>query len=137
MPPHKIGHLERSTNNNIEHQAIEFVVDTLVPWIVRYEQRLNEALLSEAGRRTHYIGFELKGLMRGDSKTRAAFYKALWQMGALSQNDIRRAEDMDEIPGGDVFYVPLNMAPTSDATQILMAKGFTAPDKEGQGDDDK
>ena len=137
VPPHKIGHLERSTNNNIEHQAIEFVVDTLVPWIVRYEQRLNEGLLSEAGRQTHFIGFELKGLMRGDSKTRAAFYKALWQMGALSQNDIRRAEDMDEIPGGDVFYVPLNMAPTSDATQILMAKGFTAPDKEGQGDDDK
>ena len=34
VPPHKIQDLQRSTNNNIEHQGIEFVTMTMRPWFV-------------------------------------------------------------------------------------------------------
>jgi len=44
VPPHMIGDLERSTNNNIEHQSIEFVQYTLRPWLVRWEQEVNRKL---------------------------------------------------------------------------------------------
>jgi HK97 family phage portal protein len=37
VPPHKIADLTRSTNNNIEHQDLEFVKDTLRPWSERGE----------------------------------------------------------------------------------------------------
>jgi phage portal protein BeeE len=38
MPPHRVGMLERATNNNIEQQSIEYVTYTLGPWIVADEQ---------------------------------------------------------------------------------------------------
>ncbi|MBW5390508.1 phage portal protein, partial [Brachyspira hampsonii] len=37
VPPHLIGDLSRSTNNNIEHQSIEFVTHRIRPWCVRIE----------------------------------------------------------------------------------------------------
>ena len=36
VPPHKIGDLSRSTNNNIEHQDLEWHRDGVTtPWCVR------------------------------------------------------------------------------------------------------
>jgi HK97 family phage portal protein len=35
VPPHKVAILERSTNNNIEHQGIEYVTDCLLTWCRR------------------------------------------------------------------------------------------------------
>jgi phage portal protein BeeE len=39
MPPHKVGELERSTNNNIEHQALEYVTDCLMTELVAGNRR--------------------------------------------------------------------------------------------------
>ena len=46
VPPHMIGDLEKSSFNNIEQQSLEFVKYTLNPWVVRWEQSLQKALLS-------------------------------------------------------------------------------------------
>ena len=134
VPPHKVGDLTRSTFNNIEHQSISFVTDTILPWVTRWEGRLNRSLLTEAGRKTHTIGFEMKGLLRGDSKTRAEFYKKLFDMGVLSANDILRLEDMPTHAGGDTYYVPLNLAPVDLHHEILMRKGPSPTATNGTGE---
>src|SRR3989304_5922651 len=41
VPPHKIQHLLRATNNNIEQQSLDFLGDTLAPWVACLEQELN------------------------------------------------------------------------------------------------
>ncbi|HBA06839.1 phage portal protein [Roseburia faecis] len=38
--------------SNIEQQSLEFVKYTLEPWIVRWEQSINRALLSETEKPT-------------------------------------------------------------------------------------
>ena len=45
IPPHMIGDLEKATFSNIENQSREFVTYTLGPWMARWEQGLNRALL--------------------------------------------------------------------------------------------
>ena len=47
VPPHMVGDLEKSSFSNIEQQSLEFVKYTLEPWIIRWEQSINRALLSE------------------------------------------------------------------------------------------
>ena len=47
VPPHMIGDLEKSSFNNIEQQSLEFVKYTLSPWVVRWEQSLQKALLTD------------------------------------------------------------------------------------------
>lgn len=127
VPQHKIGMLERSTNNNIEHQGLEFVTDTLGPWLVRIEQEFKRKLLREDQKPTYSIRFNYDGLLRGDFTARANFYKALWGMGALSANDICDMEDRDHVPGGDERFVPLNMVPTRLLEQVLLKPAAAAP----------
>jgi HK97 family phage portal protein len=45
VQPHKVQHLLHATFSNIEHQSIEFVTDTIRPWLVRFEQEANRKLI--------------------------------------------------------------------------------------------
>jgi len=106
VPPHKIGDLSNATFSNIEHQAIEFVVDTILRWVRRAEMRFNAYLLSARERAAgYYIAFDLKGLLRGDATSRANFYRAMFYIGAMNPNEIRGAEDMNPYAGGEQFFV--------------------------------
>jgi HK97 family phage portal protein len=109
VPPHKIADLERSTNNNIEHQSIEFVTDTLMPWIKRLEDEANVKLVSKRMQGSVYTKIAVNALMRGDSKSRAEFYRTMTQIGAMSINEVRALEDLNGIgPAGDEQLVQLN-----------------------------
>jgi len=107
MPMHKISDLERSTNNNIEQQAIEFVTDTIRPWLVNIEQELTFKLFTG----DYYPEFLIEGLLRGDIATRYAAYAIGRQWGWLSADDIRELENMNKLPDGQggQYLVPLNM----------------------------
>jgi HK97 family phage portal protein len=109
VPPHKIADLQRSTDNNIEHQGIEFVQDVVVPWSVRLEQEANIKLFGQRAQGRVYTKLAVNALMRGDSKTRAEYYKTMMQLGVYSINEIRAMEEENGIgPDGDVRLVQLN-----------------------------
>jgi HK97 family phage portal protein len=110
VPQHLVQMLERSTNNNIEHQSLEFVMYTMLPWFKRWEENLNLQLLSLQDRKKgRYLEFKIDTLLRGDAKTRAEAYATGRQWGWLSVNDIRRLENMNPIPNGDIYLQPSNM----------------------------
>lgn len=113
IPPHKIGDLERATFSNIEQQAIEYVVDALLPRLRRWEQALERVLLAETEQQGMLIEFLVDGLLRGDLASRYAAYAVGRQWGWLSINDVREKENMNRIPGkgGDDYIVPLNQGP--------------------------
>jgi hypothetical protein len=89
VPPHMIGDLEKSSFNNIEQQSLEFVKYTLNPWVVRWEQSLQKALLTDKEQKEYFIRFKVDGLLRGDYKSRMEGYAIGRQNGWLSANDIR------------------------------------------------
>jgi HK97 family phage portal protein len=122
IPPHKLKEMSRSTFSNIEHQSIEWVVDTIQPWAENWEQQLDADLLSEREQATLFFKFDLKALLRGDSAQRAAYMQARFNMGTLSQNDIRALDDEDPIAGGDRYYLQQNLMPLDKVDEILAAK---------------
>ncbi len=113
VPPHMLADLERSTFSNIEHQSLEFVRDTIRPWLVRWEQALTRDLIPPEDRSEYFVEFLIEGLLRGDFKTRYDAYAIGRNNGWLSANDIRRMENMNPLPPeqGDVYLIPLNMVP--------------------------
>jgi len=129
VPPHKLAELERATFSNIEHQSIEYVVDALTPWMVRWEQEI-AAKLFQPSERDLFAEHLVEGLLRGDSETRGKYYTNLFNVGALSQNDIRERENLNPVDGGDTYYVPLNMVRSQDAST-----GAVPNPKEPPGDD--
>lgn len=109
VPPHMIGDLDRATFNNIEQMSLEFVTYTLRPWLVRIEQAISARVLLEQEREKYFAEFLVDGLLRGDAQSRFQAYATGKQWGWLSTNDIRRAENMPPIPGGDEYWQPVNM----------------------------
>jgi HK97 family phage portal protein len=113
MPPHMIQHLLHATYSNIEHQGLEFVGQTIRPWLVRWEQGLKQRMLLEKERKQYFCEHLVDALLRGDIQTRYQAYGVGRQNGWLSANDIRSFENMNPIEGGDVYMTQLNLAPTS------------------------
>ncbi len=108
-PPHLLGDLSRSTYSNIEQQSLEFAKYSLTPYLINWEQELNRKLLSAKEQTTHFCKFRTTELLRGDVNSRADYYTKLFNVGALSPNDIRSMEDMNKVKKGDDYYVPLNL----------------------------
>lgn len=118
IPPHMVGDLEKSSFSNIEQQSLEFVKYTLDPWVVRFEQAFQKALLLSDEKKNYFIKFNVDGLLRGDYQSRMNGYAIGRQNGWLSTNDIRRLEDMNPLSkeeGGDLYLVNGNMTKLEDA----------------------
>jgi HK97 family phage portal protein len=119
VPPHLIGDLDRATFSNIEHQSIEFVTHSLLPWVRRWEAVVSRDLITEEERRYLYVRHNLDGLLRGDIKSRFEAYAIGRQWGWLSADDIRASEDLNPIPdgAGSAYLTPMNMTPAAPDNQ--------------------
>ncbi len=115
VPPHMIQKLDKATFSNIEQQAIEFVVGTMMPWIRRWEQALTRDLITYPER--YFVEIAVDGLLRGDAKSRAEFYKSGITSGWLAPNEARIKENLNPLPGLDAPLRPLNMERTDQPSQ--------------------
>jgi len=121
IQPHKIGALEHATFTNIEQQNIEFVQDTLSPWLTRNQQAMNKMLLTVKDRADgFFIEFIPEQRLRGDTEVRSGFYSTQFQTGALTPNEIRKRENNNPIEGGDQAFVQLNLIPLAQAGSMTV-----------------
>lgn len=110
VPLHLVQNLDRATNNNIEHQSLEFLMYTMLPWCKRWEDCINTQLLTKQQREAgYYFEANMSVLLRGDTKSMAEAFAIGRQWGWLSVNDIRRMLNMNPIPNGDIYLQPMNM----------------------------
>lgn len=106
-----LGDMSKTTFNNMEQMSINFVMNTLLPWAVRFEQAVHCYLLKDSEKDSYYAKFNLNSLMRGDFKTRTEGYRTMVNMGAITPNEVRMLEEFD--PKGeeaDELYMQMNMA---------------------------
>jgi HK97 family phage portal protein len=99
VPPHMIGETEKASSwgTGIEAMGIGFVKYTLQRHLTKIEQEFNRKLFAPTRART-YGCFDVEGLLRGDSKSRAEYYRAALGGSAgpgwMAQNEIRTAEGL-------------------------------------------
>lgn len=128
VPPHMIMDLSQSTNNNIEHQGLEFTTHCEMPWLVRLEQTIWRDLLSAEEQADYFAKFNVDSLLRGDLKSRYEAFAIGRQWGWLSADDVLELEDRNPLPDGqgEIYLVPLNMVP-ADAPLQFDQGGPAAP----------
>lgn len=125
-PPHLVGDITNSTSwgTGIEEQVLGWVKFTLGTWIELHEQRYDLELLPDIA----YCKHKLEGLLRGDSKTRAAFYHSAITDGWMTRNEVRDLEDREPADGLDEFIVPSNMTLISVDGEIVPLSAAAAAD---------
>jgi HK97 family phage portal protein len=112
VPPQLIGHTDKASSwaSSIENINLFFLAYSIMPTVVRSEQRLEKTLLTSYDRAAGLeIRYSLQGLLRADMKTRQAFYASALQNGWLSRNEVRDLEERGKIEGGDEYTVQTNM----------------------------
>ena len=122
VPPHMIGDLERATFSNVEQQSIDFVVHTIRPWLVRWEQEILRCLFPPEEQDKFFAEFVVDGLLRGDIASRYAAYAVGRNWGWLSANDVRGLENQNPVEGGDIYLQPLNMVPAGTVSGLPPTK---------------
>jgi HK97 family phage portal protein len=106
--------IQGQSSGSIEENGQEFVTYTLVPWLRRIESAISRSLIYNDD--VFFAEFDTRGLMRGNSNARAAFYSTMLNLGLMTHNECRRAENlppMGEI--GDHHLVAMNLQPIEEA----------------------
>lgn len=135
VPPHMVGDLEKSSFSNIEQQSLEFVKYTLDPWVIRWEQSLTRILFNEEEKKSHFIKFNVEGLLRGDYQSRMSGYATARQNGWMSTNDIRELENLNKISnedGGNLYLINGNMLPLNMAGSYANKESNTEKEKDSE-----
>lgn len=111
VPPHRVQDLGNASYATLEQQDLEFLVHCLGPYITSLEKEITLQLIAPRDRQAYFAEHKMQAILRGAFKDRVDGYNRLWNMGALSNDEIRDFENMNPLPdgkGGD-FVMPLNV----------------------------
>ena len=108
IPPHMIGELSRSTNNNIVQQSQEYINFTLTGYTSRWKQKLRKTFdLRQDG---IDVVHDFSEIGRADAVSRYNGYRIGIMSGFLKPNEARVDDGRDPDPEGDKLWQPVNMA---------------------------
>lgn len=123
VPCHLLGEVANVRYNTVEQSAIDFVTFSLIPWCRRWEMACRRDLVVDD--KNYFVQFDVNSLMAGDYAARSQFLREMWNMGALSVDELRAQIGYNPLPDdtGKKRFVQVNM-------QLLEA--FTAENPTGQ-----
>jgi HK97 family phage portal protein len=140
VPPHKLADLTRATFSNIEHQAIEFVVDCLMPWARRFESEVDLKLFGRVNRGRFWTKHDFQEFLKGDSTALTASLSQQVNGGMRTPNEARERLDLNPIKGGDTPLVQGAMIPLERALEApnptVAPESPTLPPDESDDQDD-
>ena len=130
VPLYKLNEGKQAYGSN-EQNAIEYVVGTLHPIITQYEEEQTYKLLTSSEIQRYEIRINMMAELKGDTASRAAWYKTLTELSVFCPDDICALEDIPNVPGGHLRRASLNYVPLDMWEELSRARnGGTAAGKE-------
>lgn len=116
LAPVKIKDMSAGSYLNIYQQGIEHVQDSILPWVVRFEQEVNKKLFLKESKA--YYKMNINALLRGDLTSKKEYYTAMVGFGIYTPNEIRELEELNPIDGLDQIFLPVNMQTLENASLL-------------------
>jgi HK97 family phage portal protein len=114
VPSTLLGDAKMNKYSTVEQEHLSAQVWCLLPWARRMESPIDMALQPVYGEEI-YAKLDTRGILRADTAGRAALYQSLWNMGAITPNEIRDREDFE-------------LLDTEAANQTFVQLGFSTLD---------
>lgn len=131
ISPVLLGDLSKTSYSTIEQANIEFVLHTLMPYIVMIEDEFNRKLVKPSEKNVT-VDLDESALLRGDKKTTSAYLKELTSAGIISLNEARRILGLPEKEGCDELIIPY-----TDTTQNTVGNKEEEPDEDTNEEPDE
>jgi HK97 family phage portal protein len=120
VPSTLLGDHRMARWSNVEQEHLSAQVWGLLPWQRRMEGPIDMALQPVYGEEV-YCKLDNRGLLRADTASRVALYQGLWNMGAISPNELRDLEDLPllDTPAADDTFVQLGFSTLTNAAAAV------------------
>lgn len=109
VSPTKCFDFSKSSYNTLEQTNLSFLSDTLTPILKKIELEIERKLFPRERHEGIEVRFDTKQLLRGDKAAQAQFYNTLFQIGAITPNEIRCEVDLPPMENGDTAFVQVNL----------------------------
>ena len=133
ISPVLLQDLSKSSYSTVEAANLQFLTQTLLPYISIIEAEFNRKLVGEEN---IFIDLDEREFLRTDSQSTANYLSTLKNNGIITTNECREMLGLPRIEGGDEIYVPFtdinqNKLSNSD-TQEKEEKPEEKPEEEKQ-----
>ena len=108
--PTKVYDLENSKTVNYEQVNLEFLQDSINPWLIMIEQEINRKIFSVQEQITTNVSFDRTSMLSTDKKAMAEYYRTMIVNGLMTINEIRKELKLNSIENGDELFMQLNMS---------------------------
>lgn len=105
ISPILLGDLSKSSYNSVEQSELQFVLNTLAPYITMLEQEINAKLIMPSQRYKFYIDIVEEHIIKQDKQSQANYLNTLVTSGILTRNEARKSLGYPEVEGGDELMV--------------------------------
>lgn len=109
VPPSLIYN-ETGKYSTAEQQQLDYLNNTLTPLIEKIESEFFRKIYLSTDWKMRELRFDVTNLMRLDATTQASYYKTLFEMGALTVNEVRQKINADyPATGGNKHFISTNL----------------------------
>lgn len=109
VSPVKAFDLSKSSYSTVEATQLAFLTDTLNPILEKLELEFERKLYKPSERKNIEVKFDTSTLLRADKVSQASYYNTLFQIGAISINEIRKNLNLPALKDGDNTFVQVNL----------------------------
>ena len=103
ISPVLLQDLSKSSYSTVEAANLQFLTQTLLPYISIIESEFNRKLVGEEN---IFIDLDEREFLRTDSQSTANYYVTLVNAGILSRNEVREQLGYNKVEGGDELAIP-------------------------------
>jgi HK97 family phage portal protein len=132
VPLHKLADMSAATRNNVEHQNIEFLQDTMAPIGSKFENEHKSKILTLESEQDMYYEFNWDAYIRPDTITKSQAFATYIQNGVKTPNEVRALNNDSAMPGtANELFIQGATVPMSLQEKMVMQKS-QAPQARGK-----
>jgi len=93
-----------------------------MPWQLKIESECDRKLFTDSEKQDRFTRFQNNAILRADIKSRADYYTKAIFSGYMSQNEVRKLENLPRIDGHDNLLTPVNAQTLAQIDAIIESK---------------
>ena len=101
ISPVLLGDLSKTSYNNLEQAQLQFVTNTLAPYVLMLEQEINRKLILPKDKNIYYIDIVEEDIIKQDKQSQVNYLSTLVDKGIITRNEARKQLGFSPVEGGD------------------------------------